>query len=581
MPRLAATDGPLPCVREACVPREEVLRGGLVDKHFAAQLDQVVANAPGYHDYADADSFFKITHPTRGLKDLLAGTFARLSGNAAAAANAEHAVYRYETSFGGGKTHGLIALWHLACGARPPNLDEFIDPALLPSRCSAAAVVGDSLDPVNGLTTNGLTTYTLWGEIGRQLGPEAWALIQTSDEARTAPGKQVWLDMFGATPTVIVIVIDEIAQYLRQLASSARPDVNQMAKATIASLKMLFEAATAAPAVRIIVTLATGTAAFGPETTEITQTLNDVAAEQLIDEPKMSLLGELLAQSFADGHRTVVVFTQYADTLRYMRDRLVPVYGAQLVCYYGGRGERWSPESRQWAPIPKEEAKELFRRGDDVRIMLGTDSMSEGLNLQTCARVINFDLPWNFMRVEQRIGRVDRIGGQPKVEVTNLFYSDTVEEDIYRRIRDRLDWFTNVVGNAQPVLAATESVFEQAAMKRIDPAAAARELTGAADRLEQASLKLTDLDAVPEHKTALQPAMTLGDLQDILLSIRWCRGRFAPHPDFPDAWLLSLDDASPHPVTFNPARYQDTPHISLLTWRSPLLNRLLELASHQ
>ncbi|MCY4194712.1 MAG: hypothetical protein OXF04_10550, partial [bacterium] len=64
-------------MREACVPREEVLRGGLVDKHFAAQLDQVVANAPGYHDYADADSFFKITHPTRGLKDLLAGTFAR------------------------------------------------------------------------------------------------------------------------------------------------------------------------------------------------------------------------------------------------------------------------------------------------------------------------------------------------------------------------------------------------------------------------------------------------------------------------------------------------------------------------
>ena len=279
---LSPISKPLSSVRESCTPRSEVLQGGLVDKHFAAQLDQVIANAPGYHDYADADSFFKITHPTRGLKDLLAGTFARLSHNASAAASAEHAVYRYETSFGGGKTHGLIALWHLARGARPPNLNEFIDPALLPLRCSAAAVVGDSLDPVNGLTTDGTTTYTLWGEIGRQLGPEAWALIQASDEARTAPGKQVWLDMFGATPTVIVI--DEIAQYLRQLASSARPDINQMAKATIASLKVLFEAATAAPAVRIIVTLATGTAAFGPETTEIAQTLNDVAAEQLIAE---------------------------------------------------------------------------------------------------------------------------------------------------------------------------------------------------------------------------------------------------------------------------------------------------------
>ena len=275
-------DGRVKSVLESCVPREEVLRGGLVDKHFAAQLDQVIANAPGYHDYADADSFFKITHPTHGLKDLLSGTFARLSNNASAAANAEHAVYRYETSFGGGKTHGLIALWHLASGARPSNLDEFIDPDLLPPQCSAAAVVGDSLDPVNGFTTGGTTTYTLWGEIGRQLGPEAWALVQASDEARTAPGKQVWLDMFGTTPTLIVV--DEIAQYLRQLASSARSDINQLAKATIASLKVLFEAATAAPAVRVIVTLATGTAAFGQETTEISQTLTDVAAERLIVE---------------------------------------------------------------------------------------------------------------------------------------------------------------------------------------------------------------------------------------------------------------------------------------------------------
>ncbi len=275
-------DEPLPSVQQTCTPREEVLRGGLVDKHFAAQLDQVVANAPDYHDYADADSFFKITHPTRGLKDLLAGTFARLSHNAAAAANAEHAVYRYETSFGGGKTHGLIALWHLASGARPPNLEEFIDPALLPSQCSAAAVVGDSLDPVNGLTTDGITTYTLWGEIGRQLGPKAWALVQASDAARTAPGKQVWLDMFDTTPTVIII--DEIAQYLRQLASSALPEINQLAKATVAGLKVLFEAATAAAAVRVIVTLATGTAAFGKETDEIGQALRDVAAEQLINE---------------------------------------------------------------------------------------------------------------------------------------------------------------------------------------------------------------------------------------------------------------------------------------------------------
>jgi len=70
--------------------------------------------------------------------------------------------------------------------------------------------------------------------------------------------------------------------------------------------------------------------------------------------------------------------------------------------------------------VSKKETKNLFREGEDIRILVGTDSLSEGLNLQTCGRLVNFDMPWNFMRVEQRIGRVDRIGGQPVVEATNL-----------------------------------------------------------------------------------------------------------------------------------------------------------------
>ena len=250
----------LASIVDTCVPRDEVLGGGLVDKHFAAQLDQVIRRAVGYHDYADPDSFFKLTHPTKGLRDLLAGTFARLSDNASAAPSAEHAVYRYETSFGGGKTHGLIALWHLASGARPPNIDEFIDPALLPDECAVAAVVGDSLDPINGLTTDGVTTFTMWGEIARQLGDDAWATVQRSDEARTAISKQVWLDIIGDRPTVIVI--DEIAQHLRLLATSGAREQRNLAAQTIAALKVMFEAATAAPRARIIVTLATGTDAF-------------------------------------------------------------------------------------------------------------------------------------------------------------------------------------------------------------------------------------------------------------------------------------------------------------------------------
>lgn len=113
---------------DSCVPRPDVLSGGLVDKDFAAQFDEVVRSSVGYHDYADRDSFFKITHPTKGPREMLAGTFARLSDNASAAPSAEPAVYRYESSFGDGKTYDLIALRHLASGARALNLDGFIDP---------------------------------------------------------------------------------------------------------------------------------------------------------------------------------------------------------------------------------------------------------------------------------------------------------------------------------------------------------------------------------------------------------------------------------------------------------------------
>ena len=295
------------------------------------------------------------------------------------------------------------------------------------------------------------------------------------------------------------------------------------------------------------------------------------------DEPKVSKLYDLLESSFTGGHQSVVVFTQYADTLRYLRDRLWVFYGTGIVCYFGGRGQRWDPDAGEWGDLSKERVKELFREGDEVRIMLGTDSMSEGLNLQTCARVINYDLPWNFMRVEQRIGRVDRIGGQPQVEVTNLSYKGTVEDDVLRRIEDRLHWFTTIVGNAQPVLASMESAMQRAALGQITPAHAVNEIEQMDRQAMLSPVKLADLDAVPRHTAPLQPAMDLDGLKDALLEITPCAERLSPHPDIDGAWLLHLD-GSTHSVTFDPTHLQQHDALSLLTWGSPLLDHLLDAA---
>jgi len=298
------------------------------------------------------------------------------------------------------------------------------------------------------------------------------------------------------------------------------------------------------------------------------------------DEPKTQRLYELLVSSFADGHRSVVVFTQYADTLRYLRERLRVIYGTGIVCYYGGRSERWDPDVGDWGAIPKERVKELFRRGEDVRIMLATDSMSEGLNLQTCARVINYDLPWNFMRVEQRIGRigrVDRIGGQPLVEVTNLSYTGTVEDDILRRIEERLKWFTTVVGSAQPVLASMESAMQRAALGQITPDLAIHEIEQMDRQAKDSRVRLEDLDAVPQHTQPLRPSMDLIGLRDSLLAIRACAERLSPHPNIEGAWLLHLD-GSLHDITFDRNQVLQHDGLSLLTWGSPLLDRLLHTA---
>lgn len=253
------------------MPRGDVREGQLTDAHFAAQLDQIVRNPDGYPVYGDPEQFFQLTYPTSGLKALLARVFGRLSG--AKVEGAEHGLIRSETSFGGGKTHGLIATYHLAKGARPSNLDEFIDPALIPDDCRIAAVVGDGLDPVSGVETNGYRTHTIWGEIAAQLGAEVFAALEASDKARTAPGKDAWANALGDQPTIIVI--DELAPYLRILASSGDPDVRRMAEAVPAFLKVLFDAAGANPNLVVVVTFASTQNAFGKETTDLEQVMNE------------------------------------------------------------------------------------------------------------------------------------------------------------------------------------------------------------------------------------------------------------------------------------------------------------------
>ena len=166
---------------------------------------------------------------------------------------------------------------------------------------------------------------------------------------------------------------------------------------------------------------------------------------------------------------SVIVFTQYTDTMDYLRDKLRQVYGAQVACYSGRGGEQWN--GKAWSGTSKENIKTAFREHTEVKILLCTESASEGLNLQTCGVLINYDMPWNPMRVEQRIGRIDRIGQvYPRVWVRNYFYDETVEATIYQRLDDRIGSFENVVGELQPILSRVARAIESAVMAKRRPA---------------------------------------------------------------------------------------------------------------
>ena len=118
----------IPTIFETCRPRADVLKGAITEADFAADLAQVITGS-GNPEYLDPARFFAITYPTRGLKNLLANVCRRLSGAGGEAAS----ILRLDTSYGGGKTHGLIALCHAARGMQGvPGIADFVDSSLLP-----------------------------------------------------------------------------------------------------------------------------------------------------------------------------------------------------------------------------------------------------------------------------------------------------------------------------------------------------------------------------------------------------------------------------------------------------------------
>ena len=241
----------VPTIFDLCIPRADVLAGTASDSDFAADLSHVIRGIGGPVEYSDPVRFFANTFPTRGLKSLLTNVCTRLSGKSGAVA----AIFRLDTSFGGGKTHGLIALVHAARGMQGvADPGEFIDPNLIPGAdVRIAAFDGENADPANGRRmADDVLAYTPWGEIAYALaGREGYERLRKSDEEGIAPGAETIAELFGDRPALILL--DELSIYLRKIMG--RPGARDQLTAFLTSL---FKAVESSPRATLVYTLAVG-----------------------------------------------------------------------------------------------------------------------------------------------------------------------------------------------------------------------------------------------------------------------------------------------------------------------------------
>jgi ERCC4-related helicase len=242
---------------------------------------------------------------------------------------------------------------------------------------------------------------------------------------------------------------------------------------------------------------------------------------QLPPDTKAERLRDELEKLRADGYPQTMVFTQFTDTMDFLRDELATKTSLRVMCF-SGRGGEVREKDAHWRAISREEAKRLFRTGE-ADVLLCTDAAAEGLNFQFCGSLINYDMPWNPMRVEQRIGRIDRLGQKhAKIRIVNLHYEGTVETDVYMALRRRIHLFESVVGRLQPILATMSSVITGHVLRnRTHDLEARAALTGELEQqAEQAKREGFDLDAMLDgdlqEPPRPMPKLTLPDLDMVL-----------------------------------------------------------------
>lgn len=213
----------LPSWREVIEPHPDVAQGRYKNAEFAADLAQV-SRGEGAYEYRDPVEFFARTYVTEGMTGLLEQALRRVCDKDG------EPVIQLKTAFGGGKTHSMLALYHMMRGRvsldKIPNVKPVLQRAgvaTLP-KANVAVLVGTALDPTKSKRPNympGITINTLWGEIAAQLAestgnPSIYDLVKESDRKGVSPGSEVLKNLFDAAAPCLILM-DELVAYAKKI----------------------------------------------------------------------------------------------------------------------------------------------------------------------------------------------------------------------------------------------------------------------------------------------------------------------------------------------------------------------------
>jgi hypothetical protein len=280
---------------DACEPRADVIEGTLEEEQFAANLATVAHEpdeaAPVYREAAD---FFDTTYPTDGLTTLLSNLSGRLlAADGREAHGYQSSILCLDTTFGGGKTHDLIASYHLATNpeeiedlsrfvAENEIAEDYLGAVRDGLAANTAVFVGGHVDARSARSSrsdpDAPDTNTMWGEIAYQLfGLEGYRSIEEYDRDRQAPGQNTLKDLLEHDDQPSVVLIDEIAEYLED-ASTEEVGNATLASQTVSFVKSLLETASQVESLTVIYSVADS--AFQDEAEDVRQLVDEL--EQVV-----------------------------------------------------------------------------------------------------------------------------------------------------------------------------------------------------------------------------------------------------------------------------------------------------------